>query len=93
MRDVASREALGFAAPAGADAQVKRFHSGISAMDTEAGSRTLTRRYRDQGMFIATIDSSRAGGIEYYRSGWVGHVTLVGSPADILAAVVGVTKV
>ena len=90
---MASREALGFAAPAGADAQAKRFHTGISAMDTEAGARTLARRYRDQGLYIAAIYSSRSGAIEFHRTGWVGHITLVGSTKDLLAAVVGVTRV
>jgi len=62
-------------------------------MDTEAGARTLARRYRDQGSFIAAIDAARSSGIAYHRTGWVGHVTLEGSPNDFLAAVVGVTRV
>jgi hypothetical protein len=70
-----------------------RFHTGISTMDTEAGARALARRYRDQGRYIAAIDSSRSGSIQYRRTGWVGHVTLWAPPDDILAAVVGVVAV
>lgn len=92
-RDLASRAWLGFAIPAGADAETLRFHTGISTMDTEAGARTLARRYRDQGAFIAAIDSARSASIQYRRTGWVGHVTVWAPPDDILAAVVSVVDV
>ena len=94
IADFRSHEARGRPVPPGASEGSRRLWSGISVYDTEDRARQTALDYPRLGTFIAEIDIPDEGSIHVERTtNSLGHYTLWGEAATIMARVVAVRPI
>jgi hypothetical protein len=81
------------AAPRKVEVRSAAIHMGISTVVTAEVARSLATRWRAMGPFVGRLELTPGHGFSLAQTGFPGHWTVWGRPADFAACLAGIERV